>query len=466
MALVVKNNMAALNTLNIMGKNNKALSSSLQKVSSGMKINSAADNPAGYAISERMRTQIRSLDQDNQNAQNGQNMLKTAEGAVSSTVEILKTLKEKVLDAANDTNTTYDRKTMQDYLDQAVDQINDNASTTYNGQLLVDGSKNKEQSATKVVYSNASFSTNVSFTSALTNLHDRNGGKLDIQSSDKLSVSFVSNGKTFTTTITVGSLTSKVGGDTLQDVFKLANSLVTGSASAVANIGKFNTNATDATAKSGDMHATSVIGQTAEGVTMYTADGKNVLSVAASVAGLSGNISGFTLSVTGTDGNIKKSVDSILDAWDEQIGAQDKSNDNAITMQIGTKSNQAIRVGLSDMRARALGLQGVSPDGRVQNLDITTRANANASINVLDNAVQKALKEQTKIGSVESRLDYTQDNLTTQSENVQASESTIRDANMAKEMTEYTKNNVLMQASQAMLAQANQSSQNILQLLQ
>ena len=95
MAMVVKNNMTAVNTLNILNKNSSALSKSLQKVSSGMKINSAADDASGYAISERMRVQIRSLDQANQNTQNGSSMMKTAEGAVSSTVEILKTLKEK-----------------------------------------------------------------------------------------------------------------------------------------------------------------------------------------------------------------------------------------------------------------------------------------------------------------------------------------------------------------------------------
>ena len=99
-------------------------------------------------------------------------------------------------------------------------------------------------------------------------------------------------------------------------------------------------------------------------------------------------------------------------------------------------------------------------------LNISTQEKANAAINVLDNAVQKALDQQTTIGSIESRLEYTSSNLTTASENVQSSESTIRDANMAKEMTEYTKNNVLMQAAQSMLAQANQSSSSVLSLLQ
>ncbi|SDG77614.1 flagellin, partial [Selenomonas sp. WCT3] len=113
-------------------------------------------------------------------------------------------------------------------------------------------------------------------------------------------------------------------------------------------------------------------------------------------------------------------------------------------------------------RAEALGL--ASKDGKT--IQIGTQVQANAAINVLDNAVAKALDQQTTIGSIESRLEYTSANLTTSSENVQSAESTIRDANMAKEMTEYTKNNVLMQAAQSMLAQANQSSSSVLSLLQ
>ncbi|WP_196590703.1 flagellin [Pectinatus frisingensis] len=448
MALVVKNNMSALNTLNIMSKNNKNLAASLQKVSSGQKINSAADDPAGYAISQRMQTQIRSLNQDNTNAANGQNMLKTAEGTVASTVDILKTLKEKVLDAANDTNTTYDRNTIQDYLDQTVAQINDNANVTYNSKLLVDGSMNQQGSATTVAYSNASLATDTTFSTALTALKDRNGNTLNILSQDTVTVSYVTNGKVMTTSF-------KVGSSTLSDIFSKANQATGATITGMGNSVYLKTAGTGST-----------IGKNAQDVTMHTADGSSVLTVTSNKSGISGNIAGFTISISGTDGNIKTSVNTKLDAWDEQISAQDKSNDNSITLQVGTKANQTIRVGLGDMRAQALGLQGVSADGSVQNLDVSTRANANAAVNVLDNAVQKALKEQTQIGSVESRLDYTQDNLTTASQNVQASESTITDANMAQEMTEYTKNNILMQASQAMLAQANSGSQNILQLLQ
>ena len=112
MAMVVKNNMSAINTLNTLNTNSNALTKSLAKVSSGMKINGAADDASGYAISERMRVQIRGLDQANANTQNGSSMMKTAEGAVSSTVDILKTLKEKVISAANDDKTDADRQLM------------------------------------------------------------------------------------------------------------------------------------------------------------------------------------------------------------------------------------------------------------------------------------------------------------------------------------------------------------------
>ena len=138
MSMVVRNNLSAVNTLNTLNRNQTALSKNLEMVSSGMRINSARDDASGYAISERMRVQIRSLNQDNLNTQNGNSMMKVAEGAVQSTVDILKTLKEKVIDAANDTNTDADRAFIQKELDQSIDQINDNANVTYNGKYLVD----------------------------------------------------------------------------------------------------------------------------------------------------------------------------------------------------------------------------------------------------------------------------------------------------------------------------------------
>ncbi|NMD98747.1 flagellin [Selenomonas bovis] len=441
MAMVVKNNMSAISTLNTLNKNSSALSKSLQKVSSGMKINSAADDASGYAISERMRVQIRGLDQSNQNTQNGTSMMKVAEGAVSSTVDILKTLKEKVINAANDTNTDADRATIQKELDQSIDQINDNANVTYNGKYLVDGSKSAKVTQTTTAMTNESLNSTTAWTTALTNLTDRNGNKLNINSTYSISVSFVHEGTTYTTT-------TQIGTKSLSDL--LTKSAVGG--------GETKAISTYLKTKGSD----NVIGKDIAGDTVYTADRGNALTLTAAKSGVSGQISGVTFSVMNTQGAEQKSINAVLDNFSESIRAQNTSKDNAISLQVGTKANQSIKVGLTDMRAEALGLQSSSGT----TIQIGTQKQANAAINVLDNAVQKALDQQTTIGAVQSRLSYTSSNLTTASENVQSSESTIRDADMAKEMTEYTKNNVLLQAAQSMLAQANQSSSSVLSLLQ
>ena len=681
MSMVVKNNLSALNTLNTLNKNSAALSKSLQKVSSGMKINSAADDASGYAISERMRVQIRSLDQANANTQNGSSMMKTAEGAVSSTVEILKTLKEKAINAANDSNTDADRQTIQKELDQSIDQINDNANVTFNGKYLVDGSKNTLGKATYTALSNQSLDESTTANTKLTELKSRSGDLLEIHETDKVTVSYVQAGETHTTTFQVKGEDGKIA--TLGDIFKNAEAIekdnqifadatnesvlaarvkdkeiteedakdiaatvqnakaaydasvttyegantaineaatktavkdyndasaayaalvsgttykniaddttatngeyldsiasspslkaayddaanmsgaatafkTSGAVSTAVNTNKAavdtaidglsisaaektalkdtistiyanNNNGTSSTDKTNiqtelnkiglamDTLATETgavktavdavglkPGQTATGAyatylnakadmntnkdayealsgpyllsdktvglaasndTVETASGQKAITITAKNDGIKGQISGLNISITDSQGNVKKSANASLDAFSETIRAQNESNDNAISLQVGAKANQAIKVGLTDMRAEALGLQGA--DGT--KLNISTQGKANAAINVLDNAIQKALDQQTTIGSIESRLEYTSSNLVTASENVTASESTIRDADMAKEMTQYTKNNVLLQAAQSMLAQANQSSSNVLSLLQ
>lgn len=646
MSMVVRNNLSAVNTLNTLNRNQTALSKNLEMVSSGMRINSARDDASGYAISERMRVQIRSLNQDNLNTQNGNSMMKVAEGAVQSTVDILKTLKEKVIDAANDTNTDADRAFIQKELDQSIDQINDNANVTYNGKYLVDGSKRGKGIATYNALTNQSFSTNTGAGTALTELEDRNGNNLGILSSDNVTVSYVQNGKTYTTSYTAGTtslqhifkaaedidnstytfadqynvaiakvngvtdyaelaaqaalaqgwvttssnvslaatglygtfsslystLSSKLGeltsavtnslsqstapivsaasseysqwrntnslsqGSTLisgtpdyneilnnssystiktyiqfYDADHSISSAVTAYNSAYSALNSFLSSnplsgvttetppevpllgsnpyplgsaGYDTSTYSGYASTASAIAAEASnfydslsgpklldgtkvGISradeiVYTANNENAITVTAMNSGVNGQISGFTVSVSDIDGKIKKSVNAVLDAWSETIrGENEEAEDTAIVLQVGTRANQAIKIGLTDMRAQALGLQGT--DGST--LNVSNQQNANAAINVLDTAIQKALDQQTSIGAIESRLTYTSTNLTTAIENVMASESTLRDVDMAQAITEYTKNNILSQSSQAMLAQANQNSSQVLSLL-
>ena len=441
MAMVVKNNMSAVNTLNILNRNQSALAKSLQKVSSGMKINDAGDDASGYAISERMRVQIRSLDQDKQNTQNGNSMMKTAEGAVASTVEILKTLKEKAINAANDTNTDEDRRTIQKEINQMVDQIDDNALATYNGKYLVDGSRNSIGTATCTTLTNTALSTASAWNSKLTDLQSRQNESLNIQSTDNITVSYVRQGKTYTTTFSVGTTNA------LSDI--IAMTAYNGTASVAG---------TDLVK---NQTAGAFIGLDKAGNSVFTADNKTALSISAAGAGTTYQISAFTIGITDNTGALRKTANTALDGFSERIRAENKSEDNALVLQTGVKANQAIKVSMTDMRSLALGMKGT--DGSV--ISVQTQDKANAAINSIDSALQKALDEQANIGAVQTRLRYTASNLTTQSENVQNSESTIRDADMAKEMTEYTKNNVLLQAAQSMLAQANQNSSAVLSLL-
>lgn len=456
--MVVKNNMSATNTLNVLNRNANELTKSLRKVSSGMRINSAGDDASGYAIGERMAVQMRSLDQDNRNAQNGNSMLKVAEGAVANTVEIITTLKEKVLNAANDTNTDSDRAQIQKELDQMVDQIDDNANVTYNGMYMIDGSKNNIVNETSTHLTNSSFAETFTTTAfgieitqdvdehtPLVKLSDYTGRSLGIHPGDTITVSWVKQGIT-------NIVSYPVTEDTAMD------NLFTGNGGTSITDGAIDKIQHDFSTPT----VSNIIGKDSFGNDVYTPNYRRVITYRAADSGTEGQISGLTICVTDKDGNINKSANTILDNFEETIRAENATPDNSIVLQTGTKANQAIKVKMSDMRSVALGLKAT--DGTT--LNISTQKFANAAVNVLDSALQKCLNQQTTLGSVESRLDYTSANITVASENTQSSMSTIQDADMAAEMTAYTKNNVLLQAAQSMLAQANQNSSSVLSLLQ
>ena len=458
MAMVVKNNMPAVNTLNTLNKNESALSKSLQKVSSGMKINSAGDDASGMAISERMRVQVRALDQDDTNTKNGSALLRTAEGAVQSTIDILRTLKEKAINAANDTNTEEDRAVIQKEVDHLIDQIDENALTTYNGKYLIDGSRNglvvgDGGAGTRSTFANMSLATDTSPLDGLTELRRRDGNSLDIHSSDTITVSWTRNGVTYTNSF------SPIGTSSLNDAMGL---ITNGHASYYRKDAQ--------------------IGIDEYGRKIYTPDNQPAISIRARTPGVENQIGAITFRVTDSEGRMRKEVNAVLDDFRETVRAQNPSDDNALTLQTGVKANQAVKVGFTDMRSAALGLQsangmgwdrdmttlnaGTEVVGTGPKIQVTTREAANAAINVFENALVKATDQMVAIGAAQNRLGYTSSNLVTASENVQDSESVIRDSDMAKEMTAYTKNNVLTQSAQAMLAQANQNSSAVLSLLQ
>lgn len=153
-------------------------------------------------------------------------------------------------------------------------------------------------------------------------------------------------------------------------------------------------------------------------------------------------------------------ADSVLNSYTEGITDRNQSGDSTVSIDMGTQANQAVKLEMAGIRKSALRL------AEPMTLDVTGQNPATAELKVINTAYQKALNQEASIGATMNRLEYTSNNLTTASENLQSAESTYRDADMAKEMTEFTKNNILMQASTAMLQQANQQNQGVLQLLQ
>ena len=512
MSMVLKNNTAAMWAMNELNRNDKNLSKSLKKVASGMKTNGAVDDASGWSISEGMRKQIRTLEQDKANVQNGSSLLKVADGAIEKTIELLRTMKEKAISAANDSNTDADRAIIQKELDQSIDQINDNAATQYNGMPLIDGSRNQKIDATTTALTNGHLHEDTSEGTKLVDMRDRGGQSLEIFSTDRVTISFVTNGESYSSTFEVGDSSiatlinnaNKSFGATnvgtayedneravkeaerkfLEDMKKASDDYA---ASGYADDAAYDAaralakkNKADALkAAADDLSAaitaagatlafnfkystTSFIGIDGSGNSVYTADGRNALTISSKQNGMYNQISGFNIQISDNKGIIKTAANTALDDFNESIRAQNDSSDNAFVIHIGTESAQSVKIGLTNMDAVALGLQGQSG----KTVSVGTIEKANVAISVFDYAIQKALDQQTTIGAMESRLEETHNNLVIATENTISAESVIRDADMAKEMTEYTRNSVLSQASQSMLSQANQQSSGALSLLQ
>ncbi len=434
--MYVNNFVMSTSILNTLNYHQTQASKHLLNISTGLKIRSVADDPSGWAIGQRMDVRIRSLDAANGNAQRMKSLLKVADGGISSTVDILRKLKEKAIEAANDTATDSDRQTIQKLFDQYVDQIDDNAYVDYNGKNLLDSSRQGAAQATQQAYTNRALSTDTTAMTKLTDLARRSGDSLGITDSDTINISYVKEGKTYSASFSAKDAT-------VEDIFTKMNA-IDGDVFDVAGLS-----------------TTSVIGTDAYGEEKQTVDGENALTIKAKTAGKDGAIAGFTIGITDSKGQEKKSVNNVFNEFTETIEPRNAASDSSLYAQTSADANRGMKISLGDMRAEALGLRG--RDGTV--LSVTTKEGANAAMNVLDNALSRALDQQTTVGAMSSRLDYTISNLTVQSENLTDAKSTILDADMAKEMLAYTKENVLMQAAMAMLAQNNQNAAWFLSLL-
>lgn len=364
----------ALRQLNI---NSTQQAKSMAKLSSGLRINSAADDAAGLAISEKMKGQIRGLDQASRNAQDGQSMIQTAEGALSETTDILQRMKELATQAANGTLAESDRQNIQDEVNQLNDEIDRiSTSTQFNTKNLLDGSFGVQLGTSGLkVGSDGVTNIDISGAKASTTYH-----------------------LTKSSTVTNG-VTLDDGNGNSQTVV-----LADGTAGTL-NFDKL-------------------------GVKISVNDTWSAAGLASSNAG------------TGTAGTVVTGSSA------------------AVTLQIGANNSASEQMGIQidkmDTSAGSLNTRSV---------DVTSVSGAQTAIDTINTAIQTVSAERSKLGAYENRLDHTINNLNTSSQNTSDAQSRIADVDMAQEMMNQSKASVLAQAAQAMLAQANQQPQQVLQLL-
>ena len=404
----IQHNIMAMNAYRNYSNNTSALSKNLEKLSSGYKINRAGDDAAGLAISEKMRAQITGLDKAQDNAKDGISLVQTAEGALTEVHDMLNRMYELAEQSANGTfEDATDRNQLQKEVDQLkseIDRIADSAN--FNGIKLLDGSM-------------------------------KEGNALD----------------TFTTTISGKATASKAGVDVSIQAkgFKASSAATTLSKPTFKFATPSTASAAAKVAKDGIVTIT-----LKEGESYTAADIEALLKKATSTkasdammdAVKNAKVSGSGVTEIGTNGSLAKA---------SAAAVQDTGKD--LTLQIGDTSEKfnQLEVSINDCHVDALGLT---------EMKISDQDSAAEALNMIKSAINYVSDVRGTLGATQNRLDHTINNLSVMQENIQDAESTIRDTDVADEMMAYTKNNILIQSAQAMLAQANQVPQGVLQLLQ
>ena len=547
--MIINHNMNALNAHRNMNVNNTAAGKSMEKLSSGLRINRAGDDAAGLAISEKMRGQIRGLTQASRNASDGISMIQTAEGALSETQNILQRMRELSVQSSNDTNTAADRQSIQKEIEQLTEEIDRIGNNTeFNTQSLLkgDGSVALEQTG-KISNANAKGTeTRTQASATITLAADSGCGKGD-------SVSVTIGGKeikveldtAIATAAGKGTDVAKAITEKLNEAINKDNDLkgnfevssnanvitikakqdgeydgAKGSISKATLTGTINANSNSTESVGTTTRGAAKIDQVdfTKGIVADKTTKEDALAAMKELTGKGFEVNGQKvefynvndgtyngdaigvdisrafevvekITTTKIDANGLQNLKSALaDSIVNQIGdklngvsiSKDATNtvnfetteagidskielkdgatkeDFTATFQVGANSNQTISISIGDMRADALG---------VKNVDLTTSENSQKATTTIQAAIEKVSTERAGLGAVQNRLEYTISNLDNTTENLTSAESTLRDVDMAKEMMTFSKNNILNQAAQAMLAQANQQPQNVLSLL-
>lgn len=600
----INHNMGAMNSKRNMKINSKISSKSIEKLSSGLRINSAGDDAAGLAISEKMRAQIRGLDQASINAEDGISLIQTADGALTETHSIIQRMREISVQATNDTNTESDRKALQEEMNELTSEINRIANTTeYNTKkILIGGNGNGVKpikldfAGTEVTHTkgndavtknmkvaitlDAGISSNTypqpdrfsfqinGIDLGVTYVYLPNGNVGDITYGVKDPNGFITQSPTPNGVVTGGQIKiTNTANGTLEakDIKKVAeataklvqsqidtNPALNGDFRAYAKGSQIIVEALDSgnsTGANATMNVTGIAsankafnvtdvntgGQVGAGGTIAGQDipakGASTTIDFSTIAATKNDIKALVdagMSINGqtiqffdsTDGpymgkaigidikdatNAEELVQAIIDQTitklqgvdltrdgnkliitSQVVGANSNlevfngnatGNELELNLQVGANENESVLITINEMTAKALRLvgpgDGYSNEYKVNDgngnyecaLDITTSENAEKSIRVIDNAIGRVSEQRGILGAYQNRLEFVVNNLNNSSENAMSSESKIRDTDMALEVTRNAKSDILLQAAQSMMAQANSAPEQIIQLL-
>ena len=462
--MVVQHNLQAMNSNRMLGITQGTLSKSTEKLSSGYKINRAADNAAGLAISEKMRKQIRGLTQASANAEDGISSVQTAEGALTEVHDMLQRMNELAVQAANGTNSQDDRSYIQDEIDQLSQEIDRVAETTkFNETYLLKGDKDGEQG---YIFK---YKKGQSDTAAIAEMGSdtATGATATVEfttdtstaEQNALAKALRDQGLTINATTVAGDLKLSVelnGSDAKSnyqiqadgDDFKVVNS----EGKTVANITGVAASGLTA-GKSAIITATTVTAaiSTKEIFSYYDKDGNAIAA----------NALGDYFTGDGTTATPRADANRVYDALgheielstDDVVAAQEKTAALNLKFHVGADgtANNKISVNIEALTAKGLGVNGLKVNGE----DGTRATDA---ISVISQAIKIVSTQRSALGAVQNRLEHTINNLDNIVENTTSAESAIRDTDMADEMVRYSNNNILSQAGQSMLAQANQSN--------
>ncbi|QDI92460.1 flagellin [Salicibibacter halophilus] len=414
--MIINNNLSAMNAHRQLGVNQNNMQDSMEKLSSGEQINRAGDDAAGLAISEKMRAQIRGLDQASNNAQDGISLIQTAEGALDETHQILQRMRELATQSANDTNQDdVDRDAIQEEVDALATEIDRiSGNTEFNSQSLLDGSFEGKF-----------------------HIGANSGQNMDV-SIDQMDAT---------------SLGVAGGGEFLTE----------GSAD-VEGLGE------QTVLQDGDDN---VVAVQADNENWYAVDDVE-LDNSDNVVPVEGATALEPTEVDQIDGEVVTSEQTDYEGVETTVYSNNAGDVVGVEATTGEDSGEIFApddVSVEDDEISGGGEQLTLEDGyslgsNGDGIDVSTQSAADGAIDTINTAINYVSTQRSELGAVQNRLEHTIANLDNASENLQAAESRIRDTDLAQEMMEFTQSNILSQASQSMLAQANQLPQNVLQLLQ